>query len=108
MIVAHLLVAGLCAAGFAALALGMARHQHELLGRSLPRAAGLAWRGLGAFALGLAWGLGWREWGGPLGAVVFWAHAMLAAGLVYLGLLVRRRTPGTARHVHRPPNGRPG
>ena len=40
----HLLLSGLCAIGFAALALGMARHQHELLGRPLRRAAGLAWR----------------------------------------------------------------
>lgn len=88
----HLLLSGLCAIGFAALALGMARHQNELLGRPLPRAAGRAWRGLGALALALAWGLAWRVWGGALGAVVFWAHAMLAAGLVYLVLVVRRRT----------------
>jgi len=88
----HLLLSGLCAIGFAALALGMARHQNELLGRPLPRAAGLAWRALGALALGLAWGLAGREWGAALGAVLFWAHAMLAAGLVYLGLMVHRRT----------------
>lgn len=88
----HLLLSGLCAIGFAALALGMARHQHELLGRPLPRGAGLAWRGLGALALGLAWGVAWCEWGAALGAVVFWAHAMLAAGVVYLGLMVHRRT----------------
>lgn len=87
----HLLLSGLCAIGFAALALGMARHQHELLGRSLPRAAGLAWRALGALALALAWGVAWRGWGAALGAVMFLAHAMLAAGLVYLGLMVRRR-----------------
>ncbi len=87
----HLLLSCLCAMGFAALALGMARHQHELLGRPLSRAAALAWRVLGALALGLAWGLAGREWGAALGAVLFWAHAMLAAGLVYLGLMVRRR-----------------
>lgn len=88
----HLLLSVLCAIGFAALALGMARHQHELLGRPLRRAAGLAWRALGALTLALAWGVAWAGWGAALGAVMFWAHAMLAAGLVYLGLMVHRRT----------------
>jgi len=88
----HLLLSGLCASGFAALALGMARHQNELLGRPLSRSAGQAWRALGALTLALAWGLGWHAWGAALGAVLFWAHAMLAAGLVYLGLMLRRRT----------------
>lgn len=89
----HLLLSGLCASGFAALALGMARHQMELLGRPLPRAAGLACRWLGALALALAWSAAWWLWGAALGTVAFWAHAMLAAGLVYLGLMVHRGIP---------------
>lgn len=88
----HLLLTGLCTMGFASLALGMARHRNELLGRSMPRPAGLIWRALGTLTLTLAWCLAWFEWGAALGAVMFWAHAMLAAGTVYLLLVVRRRT----------------
>lgn len=87
----HVWVLAVCVWAFVAWALGMPRHQAEVLGRALQPRAGRAWRGAGALALGMAGWLACGAWGTGLGLVVWAGHTMLAAGLVYAGLLVLRR-----------------
>jgi len=78
-------------AGFAALALAMDRHQEDLFGRELsPRVTRLlrivGWAGL-LLALGVI--VGRQGW--ALGLVSYSGCTSLAAGLVFLALVVHQR-----------------
>ncbi|WP_332740385.1 DUF3325 family protein [Hydrogenophaga sp.] len=86
----HLLTLLGCLIGFAAIAMGMTRHQTQVLGRPLPRTTGKWLFVIGAAWLAAAWGLACWCWGAGLGSVGFSAHTMLAAGLVHRGLSVGR------------------
>lgn len=81
----------LCLPGFAALALAMERHQEDLFGHafapSLTRRLRVA--GWGALLLALGVLVGAQGWG--LGLVSFSGHTSLAAGLVFVALLVQGR-----------------
>ncbi|WP_219220655.1 DUF3325 domain-containing protein [Variovorax boronicumulans] len=87
----HGLAVVLCLPGFAALALAMERHQEELFGHafapSLTRRLRVA--GWGALLLALCVLVGVQGWG--LGLVSFTGHTSLAAGLVFVALLVQGR-----------------
>lgn len=87
----HGLAFVLCLPGFAALALAMERHQEDLFGQvfapSLTRRLRLA--GWGALLLALGVLVGAQGWG--LGLVSFSGHTSLAAGLVFVALLLQGR-----------------
>lgn len=81
----------LCCLGFTALALAMARHQEDIVGRELnPRAsAGLRWAGwllLAGALLAIVRSMGWA-----FGLVAYSGHTSAAAGAVFLGLLAFRQ-----------------
>lgn len=80
-----------CTLGFAALALAMHRHQHDLLGRALPTGQIRALRLLGTGALlGALW-LVVAAQGWSLGLVSYSGHTSLGAGLVILALVAHDR-----------------
>ena len=87
----HGLAFVLCLPGFAALALAMERHQEDLFGHafapSLTRRLRVA--GWGALLLALGVLVGAQGWG--LGLVSFSGHTSLAAGLVFVALLLQGR-----------------
>ncbi|ANN65592.1 DUF3325 domain-containing protein [Bordetella bronchialis] len=87
----HLLVLLCCLAGFLSLALATERQQEALFGRILSggRSHGLRWTGWGFLAVALWIVVAAQGWG--LGLVSYSGHTSLAAGLVYLGLIVRAR-----------------
>jgi len=94
MTAAHMVVFLLCAAGFAALALAMDRHQQDVLGRALPPRATQLLRGAGwALLLAALWqAVGAKGW--ALGLVAYSGHASAAAGLVFVALLAWNRWRG--------------
>ena len=87
----HGLAFVLCLPGFAALALAMERHQEDLFGHafapSLTRRLRVA--GWGALLLALGVLVGAQGWG--LGLVSFSGHTSLAAGLVFVAVLLQGR-----------------
>jgi hypothetical protein len=83
----HALALALCLAGFAALALATRRQQHEVVGRSLPRATTNAFRLAGVCALLLALAALVAAQGWSFGLVMFSGHTTLAAGVVYCALI---------------------
>jgi hypothetical protein len=87
----HLLALLLCLLAFAALAMAMARHQEAILGRPLQAHVALAlrWGGWCTLALPLAVLVTAQGW--ALGLVSYSGHTSLAAGLVYLALIIRGR-----------------
>jgi len=78
-------------AGLAALALATARVQDDLFGRALAARAVLALRTAGWGALLAALGVVVRGQGWGLGLVSYAGHTSLAAGLVYLALVIAAR-----------------
>lgn len=87
----QLLTLSICIVAFGALALATGRQQEALFGRLLrtPTTRALRTAGWGALALALwlvAARLGWG-----LGLVYFSGQTSVAAGLVYLALIVRGR-----------------
>jgi hypothetical protein len=93
----HALALALCLTGFVALALAVRRQQHEIIGRSLRRAAVRGLRVAGAAALLMALVVLVVRYGWSLGLVMFSGHTTLAAGVVYGALI------GYARIVVRRP-----
>lgn len=87
----HLPVLLSCLLGFLALALATARQQDILFGRLLPRRVVRVLRLLGWGALVLALGIVVAAQGWALGLVSYSGHTSLAAGLVYVALIVRER-----------------
>jgi len=87
----------LCLPGFAALALAMERHQEDLFGHAFAPSLTLGLRvaGWGALLLALGVLVGARGWG--LGLVSFSGHTSLAAGLVFIALLVRGKRQAARR-----------
>lgn len=88
MRVAALLI---CVCGFACIAAAMERHQQTVFGRALPAAASRAWRAAGACALVVALALCVAAQGWALGLVGYSGSTSVAAGVVYLALIVRER-----------------
>lgn len=78
----------LCLAGFAALALAMQRQQRDIFRHLLVPAATRALRLAGSAALLLALGLLVAGQGWGLGLVMFSGFTSLAAGLVYVALII--------------------
>ncbi|MBB1602306.1 DUF3325 domain-containing protein [Variovorax sp. UMC13] len=87
----HGLAFVLCLPGFAALALAMERHQEELFAHAFAPSLTRRLRVAGWSALLLALGVlvGAQGWG--LGLVSFSGHTSLAAGLVFVALLLQGR-----------------
>ncbi|ANN79520.1 DUF3325 domain-containing protein [Bordetella flabilis] len=88
----HLLTLCICILAFAALALAMTRHQEAIFRRELQAPIAHALRGAGwcGLALGLAIIVAGRGW--ALGLVAYSGHTSLAAGLVYVALVIRGRS----------------
>ncbi len=76
---------------FGLLALAMIRHQEDLLGRALSPRQSRVLRGIGWLLLSLALALAIDAQGLALGLVSWAGHLSLAAGLVFLGLLILQR-----------------
>ncbi|QWT19465.1 DUF3325 domain-containing protein [Bacillus sp. NP157] len=68
-------------AGFAALSLGMSRHQRDVLGRALPARTTRAVKWSGWVLLALAWAAAIASDGAALGSV-YWIGALTFAALV--------------------------
>ncbi|WP_343293339.1 DUF3325 domain-containing protein [Vandammella animalimorsus] len=77
--------------GFACLAMAMPRHQLDALGHELPASASRALRGSGALLLLLALALAVRSMGWGLGLVNYSGHSGMAAGVVFMALLIDQR-----------------
>lgn len=106
----HLAIQLLSVPGFALLALAMARHQEDLLGRTLQpvQSRYLRLGGWLLLAAALAVAVEGRGWG--LGLVSWIGHLSLAAGLVFTTLIVLQRIRASASRrqpaAARPGNGR--
>lgn len=87
----HLLVAVLCVAAFAALALAMERHQDDLFGAPLApgRTRGLRAAGWGLLLLALAVVV--RSQGWALGLVAYAGHTSFGAAAVFIALIAADR-----------------
>lgn len=87
----HLSSLLICLAAFAALAMATDRAQDDVLGRTLPAATSRALRVVGWVLLlaSLALVVGVQGW--SLGLVSYSGHTSLAAGVVFLVLIVRER-----------------
>ncbi|OZI26410.1 hypothetical protein CAL26_03510 [Bordetella genomosp. 9] len=87
----HLLTLWFCLLGFLALAMATERQQEALFGRLLTpaRTRMLRLAGWSALAVALSIVVARQGWG--LGLVSYSGHTSLAAGLVYLGLIIRDR-----------------
>lgn len=87
----HALSLLLCVAAFAALAMATDRAQSDLLGRALPASTSRTWRSVGGLLLlaSLALVVSAQGWG--LGLVSYSGHTSVAAGVVFVALLVHRR-----------------
>ena len=87
----HVLSLLLCVAAFAALAMATDRAQSELLGRELPASTSRTWRTVGGLLLltSLALVVSAQGWG--LGLVSYSGHTSVAAGVVFVALIVHRR-----------------
>lgn len=87
----HLISLLICVTAFAALALATDRAQSDLLGRELPVSTtrGLRVVGWTLLLVSLAIVVEAKGWG--LGLVSYSGHTSLAAGVVFLGLVVRGR-----------------
>ena len=87
----HLISLLICVTAFAALALATDRAQSDLLGRELPVSTtrGLRVVGWTLLLVSLAIVVEAKGWG--LGLVSYSGHTSLAAGEVFLGLVVRGR-----------------
>jgi uncharacterized membrane protein len=92
----HLLMFLMSVAGFAALALATERQQEELLGGALSAKTTRALSVAGWIALAVSLVVAVHNWGWGFGLVGYSGHTSLAAGLVYVGLVVGART--FARH----------
>jgi hypothetical protein len=89
--VIHLLTLLICILAFAALALGMARHQEAVFGRELQASTARTLRSAGWCGLALALAIIVARQGWGLGLVSYSGHTSLAAGLVYVALVIRGR-----------------
>lgn len=87
----HLASVLICLGAFAALAMATDRAQLDVLGRELPPGLSRALRGAGWVGLLLSLAIVVGGWGWGLGLVVYSGHTSLAAGLVFLALIVRQR-----------------
>lgn len=87
----HLLLVFLCPLAMGALALATERHQEDIFGAPLAARTTARLRAAGWSTLALAlWAVVAREgWG--LGLVIYSGHTSLAAGLVYVALILRGR-----------------
>jgi len=83
----HAAALALCWLGFAALAFGTRRPQHEIIGRSLRRGPVRALRAVGAAALLIALAVLVDGKGWSVGLVMFSCHTTLAAAIVYVALI---------------------
>ncbi|CAM3487167.1 DUF3325 domain-containing protein [Bordetella sputigena] len=93
----HLLTLSCSLLGFMALAMATERQQEALFGRLLApgRTRILRLAGWSALAVALAIIVARQGWG--LGLVGYSGHTSLAAGLVYLGLIIRGRRGTSSR-----------
>ena len=90
----HLLMLAGCTAGMCALAGAAERQQPLFFGRLLSKQSTRWLQATGWVLLLLCLVAAVRGWGWGLGLVTYSGHTSLAAGLVYLGLILRaRRTP---------------
>lgn len=87
----HIVLLLLLVTAFLLLALAMARHQKAVLGRRLPPAWGRCLRVSGFVLMAVALGAAVLGRGLAFGLVDWVGHLSLAAGLVFLGLLMRER-----------------
>jgi uncharacterized membrane protein len=87
----HALSLLLCVAAFAALAMATDRAQSDLLGRELAASTSRTWRSVGGLLLlaSLALVVSAQGWG--LGLVSYSGHTSVAAGVVFVALIVHRR-----------------
>lgn len=87
----HLVSLLICLAAFASLAMATDRVQSDLFGRELPATTSRALRiaGWALLLLSLAFVVGEQGWG--LGLVSYSGHTSVAAGAVFLALVVRQR-----------------
>lgn len=90
----HVLSLLICLAAFAALAMATDRAQLEVLGRELPATKSRALRAAGWAQLlaSLALVVSVQGWG--LGLVSYSGHTSVAAGVVFLALIVQQRRKG--------------
>jgi len=84
----------LCVAAFAALAMATDRAQSDVLGRELPVSTSRTLRaiGWGLLLASLALVVNVQGWG--LGLVSYSGHTSVAAGVVFLALIVQQRRKG--------------
>lgn len=68
-------------AGFAALSMGMSRHQRDVLGKALPRKTTRGLKVAGWVSLACAWAFATAGEGAAMGAV-YWLGALTFAALV--------------------------
>ena len=87
----HLVVFGLCLAGFTCIALAVERQQEELLGHALSAAATRYLRIAGWTGLLMAFAVAVRAQGWAFGSVAWFGHLSLAAGCVFGAMVVRVR-----------------
>ena len=87
----HLMLFVLSLMGFAALALAMARHQENIFGRLLSSRATHMLRIAGWALLGIALFVAVRSQGWSFGLVSYSGHTSLAAGIVFIALVVREQ-----------------
>jgi len=87
----HFLMLAGCTAGMCALAAAAERQQPLCFGRTLSGRSTRWLRATGWVLLLVCLGAAVRGWGWGLGLVAYSGHTSLAAGLVYLGLILRAR-----------------
>ncbi|MET1115173.1 MAG: DUF3325 domain-containing protein [Comamonas sp.] len=89
----HLLLLAGCTAGMCALAGASERQQPLCFGRLLSARSTRWLRAAGGVLLLVCLGAAVRGWGWSFGLVAYSGHTSLAAGLVYLGLILRAQSP---------------
>lgn len=94
----HLLMLAGCTAGMYALAGATERQQELCFGRPLSRRSTRWLRAAGWLLLLLCLAGAVRGWGWSFGLVAYSGHTSLAAGLVYLGLILGARRAGPSAH----------
>jgi hypothetical protein len=87
--------------GFAALSLGLRRHQHDLLGRTLPLARTVAARSVGYGAIAAALALSVAGHGLGYGLMTGAGLLTVAAVLVMVGVTVSTKGPARCRQPAR-------
>ncbi|MDO4681481.1 MAG: DUF3325 domain-containing protein [Lautropia sp.] len=87
----HLIPLLLSVGGFLLLALAMPRHQEDVCGRLLTTRISLLLRGSGWGFLASALTLSIQAHGAGMGLVSWVAQLSMAAGLVFVGLLIHQR-----------------